>query len=420
MIRAVRRRLVVALALLFAAAAPAAAQDGGGSGGHNRPEQLGKPYVVLVSFDGFRHDYLDRYDLPTFREFARRGARAESLIPVFPSKTFPSHYSMVTGLYPGRHGIVGNRFYDPGLRAQFRMGDTLAVRDARWWGGEPIWVTAEKKGMVTASMFWVGSEAPIRGIRPSHFHTYDGSRKNDLRVAQVLDWLSLAPERRPHFITLYFSDVDNAGHDHGPDSGEVERAARLADRLLRRLLDGIAALPHGDRVHVVVVSDHGMAKAGPDGRIFLDDVIELDGVRVLESGAVASLWFDDAARIAPAVATLRGRLKHVAVYRPGEMPERLHLDGNARVGHILLVAEEGFLVGARASLRNPAPGQHGYEPRDESMHGIFLALGPRIRPGARVPSFESVHVYPLLARLLDLDPVPGVDARLDPLAAILR
>src|SRR5687767_8370331 len=205
---------IVSLALAARGEAPTAEQQtpapapAHGSGGINRAEHLAKPSLVLLSFDGFRADYLNRFDLPNFRRFIARGTRADAMRPVFPSTTFPNHYSLVTGLHPGHHGIVENGFFDPARNAAYSFRNEATVTDGSWYGGEPIWVTAERQGMVAASFFWPGSEAAIKGVRPTSWNKYDGTIPNADRVATVLEWLRRPAEQRPHVITLYFSDVD--------------------------------------------------------------------------------------------------------------------------------------------------------------------------------------------------------------------
>lgn len=444
--RFVKRATLLVLALLVPGCAPAqvgtaagSAQTravGSGSGGVNRPEHLDKPYVIVVSFDGFRHDYLDRIDAPNFRRVVDRGVRAGGLIPVFPSKTFPNHYSIATGMYAENHGLIDNTFYDPHFDATYRLGDTLTVRDGRWYGGEPIWVTAERQGMVSAAYFFVGSEAPIGGIQPTLVRNYDGRIPNATRVATVLEWLQLPAERRPHLIMLYFSDVDDAGHRHGPETPEVAAAVRRVDEALGQLLDGIESLPIADRVNLILVSDHGMSAQDTARAVYLDDHVDLDGVRSVAAGPYTTLWVGDSARADAIRDALNGGsvvgvasrsgaegpaggLTHARAYRRYEIPERFRYRGSDRAGDILVLAAPGYQV-LRRSGRPYTGGAHGYDPASYTMHGIFLAMGPQIRSGHTIPAFENVHVYPLVAHLLGLAPNPAIDGRLEVLRPILR
>jgi predicted AlkP superfamily pyrophosphatase or phosphodiesterase len=199
-----------------------------------------RPILVLISFDGWRWDYIDRADVPNLKALAKRGIRSQGLVPSFPSKTFPNHYTLVTGLYPDHHGIISNNIWDPIIGERFTMSAETA-KDPRWWGGEPLWVTAIRQGQRASSMFWPGSEAAITGVRPTDWKPFDDNFPNKDRVAQVLKWLSLPEAERPSFITLYFSDVDDAGHTYGPDAWETLDAAEKLDAELGTLLAGIEA-----------------------------------------------------------------------------------------------------------------------------------------------------------------------------------
>ena len=269
--------------------AQAPAPVSAGSGGINRPEHLAKPSLLLVSFDGFRADYLDRLTLPNFRRVIARGVRAQALRPVFPAITFPNHYSLVTGLYPGHHGIVENSFFDPVRNAAYSFRNEATVTDGTWYGGEPIWVTGESQGMVTACFFWPGSEAAIKGVRPTFWNKYDGTVSNANRIATVLDWLRLPDTRRPHLITLYFSDIDSASHRGPVDGPDVERAVMAMDAALGTLLDGIEALPNRDRVILLLTSDHGMANTSAAQTVQLSSLVDTSNIRPSFSGPVTGL-----------------------------------------------------------------------------------------------------------------------------------
>jgi predicted AlkP superfamily pyrophosphatase or phosphodiesterase len=395
-----------------------------GSGGTNAPAHRDKPYVILVSFDGVRWDYLDRFDPPNVGRVVRAGVRADGLIPVFPSKTFPNHYSIVTGLYAEHHGIVANSFYDPVRGASYALGDRKTVTDGSWYRGEPIWVTAETQGMVAACFFWPGSEAAIGGVRPTLWTEYDDGIPNEQRVDTVIEWLKRPAETRPHMITLYFSDVDGASHTFRTGSEPVREAMMKVDRSLGRLLDGLDTLPIRDRVYVVLVSDHGMVDTSGAQTTMLPSLVDVEGLVVPESGPVANIHVTGGSeRILQVRDRLNQQLAHGRAYLRSEIPERLHYRGDARIGDVVIVMEEPYMVGMpRASRRPPAVvfGMHGWDPKFRSMHGIFVASGPEIPAGARIPRFENVDIYPWLAHLLGLRPASRVDGHADRLRAMMR
>ncbi len=395
--------------------------ESGPGAGRNDPRHLDKPYVVVVSFDGFRHDYMEMFDTPNFDRMAAGGARADGLIPVFPSLTFPAHYSIATGLYPGTHGLVANTFYDRELDRFYSLSDRETVEDGQWYGGEPIWVTAEKQGMVSAAFYFVGTEADVQGIRPSYWKRFDPIVPNRVRVDTVLTWLALPAETRPHLVSLYFAETDYAGHRFGPRAiPEVAEAVDVVDRALGRLLDGIEELPHGDEVYVVLVSDHGMSNVRPEGHYALDQIADLSGARLTSGGTVGILFVEEGEeRIEELRAQLDAGMPNAVVYRSHEAPARLHLNGHPRFGDLVVVPEEGYTIGI-GPRRGSSRGMHGWDPRFRSMHGIFLVKGPGIEGGTRVPRLEGVDIYPFIARVLGLEPADGIEGDPGALAALGR
>lgn len=376
----------------------------------------GATHVVLVSFDGLRADYLDRFNPPNFARVARAGTRADALLSVFPSKTFPNHYSIATGLYAEHHGIVANAFWDPARREWYRLGDQEAVTDASWYRGEPIWVTAEKQGMRAACYFWPGSEAPIGGVRPTWWKTYDGSVPNEARVDGVLDWLRLPPESRPRMITLYFSDVDTAAHRHGPWSPEARESVMKVDAALGRLLDGLATLPNADDVLLILVSDHGMTETSLDRTTLITDLLaDMRGITVADAGPTASLHISGGTLRQHAVRDeLNAKLTHGRAYLRTQVPERLHYRADPRIGDVVVVMEEHYMLAAshdpRAAQRFPA-GMHGWDPALPSMQGIFLMQGPRVPKGHRIGPIENIDIYPYMTEVLGLRPAARIDGR---------
>jgi predicted AlkP superfamily pyrophosphatase or phosphodiesterase len=373
-----------------------------------------RPTVILISFDGWRWDYDAKFAAPHVRRLIARGVRAEALIPSFPTKTFPNHYTLVTGLYPGHHGIISNNIHDPQTGRRFSISNPRELRDAMWWGGEPIWVRVQNAGQVAAAMFWPGSEAPIAGVRPRYWARYDQSMSGNARVDQVLEWLDLSSSERPTFLTLYFEDVDTAAHRSGPESRSVRDAIERVDGYLGRLLRGLERRGLQDDVNIVITSDHGLSETSVDRTVVLDDYIDLDDVDIIDInptlGLVPKPGREDA--VYNALANAHPRLR---VYRKQETPMHWHYRDHPRIPPIVGVADESWQVlrsataAERMAWRLLGPqGNHGYDPRDAmSMRGVFVASGPAFKRGVSVPPFENVSVYNVLAAILGITPAPN-------------
>ena len=399
-----RATLVLLLALVFTSAGRSYQDPRGGDL---------KPTVIVVAFDGWRWDYHTKAPTPNVRSLMARGVRAQNLIPSYPSKTFPNFYTIVTGLYPGHHGIVANNIKDSQTGRTFALSKREEVSDPMWWGGEPIWVAAERAGQKTAAMYWPGSEAPIGGVRPRYWEPYDESYPANGRVDKVLGWLDLPASERPTFITLYFEDTDTAGHDHPPDSREVREAIMREDAYLGRLLRGLEARGLRDRVNIVLVSDHGMAATSNRRVVVLDDYISLDDVEIIDINPTLALvpkpGKEDA--VYRALVNAHPRLK---VYRREATPESWHYRDHPRIPPIVGVVDEGWQVLRRATVLSIAAGKitgagstHGYDPILMSMRGVFVAAGPAFKQGITVPAFENVNIYNALAQVLGVTPAPN-------------
>jgi len=392
--------------------------------GPNAPQQLSKPYVILVSLDGFRYDYATKYHAEHLLALAKQGASApDGMLPSYPSITFPNHYTIVTGLYPEHHGIVANNFYDPVRKETYSYHDSKSVGDGTWYGGTPLWVLAEQQGMRSASFFWVGSEADIQGVRPTYYLKFDGGFPNRKRVEQVLAWLHLPPEQRPHMITLYFSDTDTAGHRYGPDSPELTEAVHVLDGEIGKLMEGIkeSKLP----VDLIVLADHGMAevKGAP---IHLDQYGLNPASFAPIIGPILYPKTDDDAQ--QAYEAMRGKSDKFLVYRRSQVPAYLHFDSNPREGDPVVIPTGPYFINAVANLgaaEHAPAGMHGYDATHmPEMRAIFFAAAPDIRPGIKLPPFENVNVYPLVAEILGLDITSlksgPIDGKLGALEKVLK
>lgn len=377
--------------------------------------------VILVSIDGFRADYLDRGLTPTLAALAADGVRADAMKPSFPTLTFPNHYTLVTGLYPDHHGIVNNRMVDPVSGKTFVYKDADSIADPAWWGGEPLWVSVEKQGRHAATMFWPGSDVAIDGVRPSRWLRFNGTLTLDQRVDQLLKWTELPGDARPSFYTLYLEPVDHAGHEDGPASPEVNAAMRDVDTALARLVEGLKAQGLFDHTNLVIVSDHGMTGTAPDRQIHLDDLVNLDDAGYVTGGILAGMnpKPSDAAAIERAILAPHD---HMRCWRKSDVPARLHYGTNPRVPALLCLADDGWTITTHADAakrKHFSLGEHGYDNDDPNMRALFIAHGPAFKRGLRVPEFDNVDVYPLLAHLLGIKPEPN-DGRFSDVSEMLR
>lgn len=363
-----------------------------------------EPYLLLISIDGFRHDYQARYPTPNLDRIAAAGVTAQSLRPAWPTLTFPNHYTIATGLYPAEHGIVGNRFADADRDGWYNYRDRSTVQDGDWYRGEPVWVAAERAGLRSAAFYFVGTEAPVDGVAPSDWRPFDAEVSGGARVAQVLDWLHRPAVERPRVITLYFEHVDVASHRHGPGSAESIAAIAQVDAWIGDLLDGLQALAFGPSVNVVVVSDHGQARYRPNLQpLVLDEIVDLDGVDVIGHGSVAMLYVDDAVRARQLRDTINAHWRHGRAWLREGAPDYWQVSGSPLVAELLLQADPGYaVVRSAADQRNVTRGDHGWSPGVTDMHGIFIASGPRLPQGITLPTIDAVDVYPLLLAMLNL------------------
>lgn len=395
-----------------------------GTGGINAPNQRDKPYVILVSIDAFRWDYMDRYPTPNLDRIAAKGSRAERLVPVFPTLTFPNHYSIATGLYPVHHGLVANQFPDPARHKWYSIYNRETVEDPAFYAGEPIWVTAETQGMVTASFFFVGTEAAIKGVSPSHWRSYDKNIKGESRVDQVLTWLAQPEDSRPHLYTLYFEDVDDHSHWYGPESAENIEAIKRVDAYVGRLLDGIEKLPHSNRVNLIVVSDHGQGSYIEDQQPFtLDEYVDLEDTVIIESGSYLFLYLDheDPDRADEIVATVNSHWQHGRAYLSANAPDHWKVDQNPRFPDVILMPEPGYAVlSTTEKVGKINAGDHGWAPESPAMHGFFIASGPDIKAGVSLGVINNIDVFPLLISVLGLESPANIDGDASALADRLK
>ncbi len=389
-----RRRFLASL-LLLALAAGCASQS-----------PAPAPPLLLISLDGFRWDYIALHpaETPHLQQFRQAGSSARALIPVYPSNTFPNHYSIVTGLYPAHHGIINNEFFDPALQTYFHYNRPASTHDPRWWGGEPIWITAVKQGHPSACSFWVGSETEIQGIRPTYWKNYDYTIPFAKRLDELISWLRLPVDQRPLVTTFYLEETNSVGHKFGPDSPEIVAAIKLLDDHVGAIMSRLKA----ERldVNVIVVSDHGMTNISPERVIPLDDYLDPSLVQVDFIGSVGGVRPLDGN--GPSVIRALANLPHAKAYLSEDLPARFHLQGNPRIPPVWIVPDEGWEIESRNHFRavrsKYSKGDHGFDPALDNMHGILMASGPSFKTGVEIDPVENIHIYNLMCAALHLTP----------------
>ncbi len=391
----------------------------------NSKKSLKKPYVILVSLDGFRWDYIERFAPPHLSNFINNGVKAASLIPSFPSKTFPNHYTIATGMYPDKHGILGNSFYSNEKKLTYSIRNRERVEDGTFYGGSPIWVQADKADMVSASYFFIGSEANIQGLRPTYYYPYDGKIKNEVRVSQAINWLTLPKKKRPHIITMYFSDMDDIGHRFGPNNDEeLKKVLFDLDNKLGDLFKGVEKT--GLPVNIIIVSDHGMANVPSTNFIPIEDIKNDSLYTIIDNGAIINIHAKKNVTTDAIIQYLKPKENNFRVYKTENTPGFEYSPKNKDWGSVQIISDFGyyFSTNKRIEAMKNKPkstyGVHGYDTKYKEMHGIFYANGPAFKKGYEVPSIKNIHIYPLVCKILGLEIPKNIDGNLNQIKSVLK
>ncbi len=378
--------------------------------------------VLLISLDGYRFDYTAKYRPKFISQFAKEGAQLKSLISSYPTKTFPNHLSIVTGRYPMNHGIVANSFYAPELKLSYSLKDRKAVGNSDFYLATPIWTAAEEQGLRTATLFWPGSEAEISGKRPTYWYEYIHSMPHQDRIAQIVEWMKLPIERRPSFTTLYFPDVDSAGHHHGVESQEVKDAIIKVDRSLEELVTKVRGII--PNINIIIVSDHGMKDVDENKKELILKTSKLHEIkedyRIYGAGPIVQFYLKQKGRnIKADIVAINSKAQNFKCYSKSETPTQLNFNSNPRVGDIACIAKSGYWIAA-TDFKFPKA-THGWDQfSDMSMHGIFYAQGPDFKKNFIAESKSNIHIFPLLLRLLGLDNQYTIDGDIEKIKEVIN
>lgn len=393
-------------------------------GRQNSLEAQSKPYVIMISTDGFRSDYAKKYNAENLLKLSNSGIKADAMIPSYPSITFPNHWSLITGLYPSHHGLIDNYFYDYKRKEGYAMSNKKNAEDGSWYGGTPLWGLAEKQGIVSASLMWVGSASDAGGMRPTYYYPYHEKFTPSEKVEKVVNWLKLPEDKRPHFISLYFPEVDGSGHHFGPDTKETETAVHLIDHAIGDLVQKVHDLGLKN-VNFVFVSDHGMIKV--DGGTPLEIpalLFDKNRFDFYNSQTLLRVFVKNPDEVKAVYKELKSnKTDEYEVYLDKKLPKYLHFatkdDTYNRIGQILLLprAPKIFLEkGKKTSV-----GKHGYNPRTvPEMKATFYAWGPEFKSNLEIGEFANINVYPLVAEVLGLKIEQPIDGKFKVLKKILK
>jgi predicted AlkP superfamily pyrophosphatase or phosphodiesterase len=365
-----------------------------------------KNYVLLVSLDAFRWDYPQIYNTPNINKIATEGVKADRLIPSFPTVTFPNHYTIATGLYPDHHGLIDNNFVAPDLGLSYRMSDRAAVENPSFYGGEPIWITAERQGAKAASFFWVGSEAPVGGQHPTYWKKYDGTISFEARIDTVVKWFSYPREKRPELVTLYFDEPDATSHRFGPKSPQTEKIVTRLDSLIGVLRLKLSTLPYSRRINLILLSDHGMGAVSRDRYINLKDIVP-DRMIASVSGGNPVYFINPAEGKTDSVLLLLKGKTGLNAWKKSDLPARFHFGTNPRIPQVVVLADSSWSLGIRPDPSSVRGGAHGYDNADSDMFAIFYATGPAFKKNYKFHELNNTDIYGMICRILRLKPAPN-------------
>ncbi len=361
-----------------------------------------KPYVIMLSMDAFRWDYPEIYHTPNLDSIAKLGVKAKALIPCFPSKTFPNHYSMATGLYPDHHGIVQNSFYDKKLGLSYRISDRKAVENPVFYGGEPIWATAKKQGIKSASYFWVGSETTSKEMNPTYWKKYDHYFPFEQRIDSVIAWLQLPEEKRPQLIMWYMHEPDAIGHDFGPYAQETGNMIKHLDSLVGVFTKKINKLSIAKDINLIFTADHGMGPISNDRKVILKSLIPEDWVEIVK-GSNPVYLLDIKQEFEDSVDSILKSTNHISAWKTNEVPERFHYGSNPRTMDFVIAADSAWSI-YWDKPKYKGSGTHGYDNMNTDMHAIFYGIGPAFKTNHSHPAFYNIDLYNLISKILGLKP----------------
>lgn len=374
-----------------------------------------KQPVLLISLDGFRWDYMNKTNTPNLDKIVRTGVKAKFLRSAFPTTTYPNHFTMVTGLYPDRHGIIANYMYDPVLKERFNIYNT----DPKWWsafGAEPLWITNQDQGGRSGVIHWPGYNVAFNGeyatlrVKTPSFNIDLRNKTGrvisyEKRIDILMKWLS--SNKPPNFVALYFEEPDEEGHRFGPNSTEIKNKIEKLDQTVGLIWDGLRRIGKLNKINIMITSDHGMTEMLPT-RIFFDKYVDTKNFDIWDQSTnlMISPKKGHKCSVYKAFERLQRKEPHIKVYWKRDIPEFLHLKNNRRVPEIFVLADLGWAL-INSKQKYFYKGNHGFSQEHMDMAGFFVGRGPAFRRGYERDGFDNVHLYPLICHIMDIKPKPN-------------
>lgn len=374
-------------------------------------------YTVVLSLDAFRYDYQNLANTPALDSISRMGVKAKGFQPVFPSLTFVNHYAMATGLYPENNGIVANNFWERGTKRTFSMYDKKTTTQDYFYGGEPIWVTAESQKVKAVSISWVGSDTQQKGYRPTKWASYSADVPFKARIDSVIKWLNVPYGERPHLAMCYIEETDNAGHSYGPDSEDMKTSIQKADSLVAYFMARLGELSFSDSINFIVLSDHGMAPISNEKVVDLTPMVKSSWIDTLICSPAISFAYCKK-NCEDSLMSVLGNVEGLTSWKRADAPECFHYSANTRIGDVVVLSDSGWSQIYKSSRPLPK-GMHGFDNANPLMNGVFYAFGPDFKVGYEAPQLQNIDLYELLCRLLEIAPASN-NGSLERIESVLK
>jgi predicted AlkP superfamily pyrophosphatase or phosphodiesterase len=338
----------------------------------------------------------------------------------------------MTGLYPEHHGIIFNHFKDNVTGLTYKVSDSIVKDNGYWYRGETFWETAHRHGIKTGSVCWPGgTDIPQDYRKPDYCLNYLSKTpyNNNMgyyspttykdRIDCIIKWLNLPYNERPRFISTWFEETDDKGHEFGPNSPEINEGIGVLDDQIVYLFDQLKKINLTDSVNIIIVADHGMSDLDQNKTIDIKSLLGSFYDRTVNNGSLALIKSDGAER-----ENLYNKLKseenHYKIYKKEDFPKCFHYNQNDFIDNLIILPENGWYMTDGKPLPSDYKATHGWDNNWVNMQGIFIAYGPLFKKGYRTGTLNNIDIYPLLCKIFNFTQRSNIDGALDRIEFILK